>query len=88
MSLLIVILVIVMVLAVYTSTHKGTADETSPKNAKKTKHADDLTCEAKYNHKHDALPTDTPRYIVQEEPEEGYIVLNGKKIRKQDCKNL
>lgn len=88
MALLIVILVIVMVLAVYTSTHKSTADETSPQTVKKTKYADDLTCETKYNHKHDPLPADTPRYIVQEEPEEGYIILNGKKIRKQDCKNL
>jgi hypothetical protein len=47
---------------------------------------DDITCETKDGHHH---PTSNqPRYIVHEEPEEGYVILNGKKIRLKDCKYL
>ena len=45
----------------------------------------DLTCETKYGHDHgDAQP----RYIVHEDPDEGYVILNGIKRRLEDCKNL
>ena len=46
----------------------------------------DLTCETKYGHDHS-----TPggrRYIVHEDPEEGYVVLNGVKRKIRDCKYL
>lgn len=45
----------------------------------------DLTCETKHGHRH--APTG-PRYIVHEEPELGYVVLNGVKRRLTDCRNL
>lgn len=45
---------------------------------------DDITCEAKDGHSH---PTSNqPRYIVHEEPEDGYVVLNGKKVKIKDLK--
>ena len=47
----------------------------------------DLTCETKYGHDHSS--TQTPaRYIVHEDPEQGYVILNGVKRRIKDCKNL
>ena len=46
----------------------------------------DLTCDTKHAHKHEA--PELPRYIVHEEPEEGYVVLNGVKRRIKDCKYL
>ncbi len=52
--------------------------------------AQDLTCETKYGHVHNRLPEyeRTPRYIVHEDPEEGYVVLNGIKRKISDCKYL
>ena len=46
----------------------------------------DLTCETQYGHNHGALPE--KRYIVHEDPEEGYVILNGVKRRIRDCKYL
>lgn len=47
----------------------------------------DLTCEAKYDHHH--VPDENgKRYIVHEEPEDGWVVLNGVKRRIKDCKDL
>jgi hypothetical protein len=46
----------------------------------------DLTCEKKYGHQH---PDDgTHRYIVHEDPEEGYVILNGVKRKIKDCDKL
>lgn len=47
---------------------------------------DDITCENLDGHHHST--SGQPRYIVHEEPEEGYVILNGKKIRLKDCKYL
>ena len=46
---------------------------------------DDFTCETKYGHDHG--PSEA-RYIVHEEPQQGYVILNGVKRRIEDCKNL
>ncbi len=46
----------------------------------------DLTCETKYGHDH-SVPGER-RYIVHEDPEEGYVVLNGIKRKIKDCKYL
>ena len=49
----------------------------------------DATCENNYNHKH--KPTDPEygqRYIVKEEPTEGYVCLNGVIRKLEDCKDL
>ncbi len=51
----------------------------SPKNKEK-----DVTCETQYNHKHE----ENRNYVVREEPEEGYVTLNGVKRRIEDCKYL
>ncbi len=47
--------------------------------------SDDITCEGQYGHNHgDSIP----RYIVHEEPTEGYCILNGKKVALKDCWKL
>lgn len=46
---------------------------------------EDLTCENKYGHVH---ADDHHRYIVHEEPEEGYVILNGVKRKLTDCDKL
>ena len=50
---------------------------------------DDFTCEGKEGHYHEPQSEEFgQRYIVHEEPENGYVVLNGKMIRLEDCKDL
>ncbi len=58
----------------------------------------DITCETQYGHNHprieefnpdgtsSSLSGPTPRYIVHDDPEEGYVVLNGIKRKLEDCK--
>ncbi|MBR3357415.1 MAG: hypothetical protein IKG46_06240 [Solobacterium sp.] len=46
----------------------------------------DLTCEGQYGHDHGG--NTEKRYIVHEDPEEGYVILNGVKRRIRDCKYL
>lgn len=48
----------------------------------------DLTCETEFEHKHPQTNEFGRRYIVHEEPEEGYVILNGIKRKLTDCKNL
>lgn len=65
------------------------------KNEFKTKSSDgciipksqDITCR-KYGHDHRTKFDQIPRYIVHEEPEDGYVILNGIKRSLKDCKNL
>ncbi|MCI2050120.1 MAG: hypothetical protein LKJ76_10475 [Lachnospiraceae bacterium] len=45
----------------------------------------DITC-ARYGHSHP--DEDQPRYIVHDDPEIGFVILNGKKVRLQDCRDL
>lgn len=49
---------------------------------------DDMTCETKYGHHHTSIDGEHPRYIVHEEPNEGYVILNGVKRKITDCRNL
>ena len=54
---------------------------------------DDITCEGKEGHQHKPLTAEQQkdygkRYIVHNEPEMGYVVLNGVKRRISDCKDL
>ncbi len=46
----------------------------------------DITCETLENHHHEL--GSEPRYIVHEDPPEGYVILNGVKRKISDCKNL
>lgn len=46
----------------------------------------DLTCETQYGHQHGNEPN--KRYIVHEDPPEGYVILNGVKRKISDCKYL
>lgn len=48
----------------------------------------DLTCENQYGHQHAPVPGTERRYIVHEDPEEGYVILNGVKRKLKDCKYL
>lgn len=49
---------------------------------------EDLTCTVKDGHHHEESNEFGSRYIVHNEPEQGYVVLNGVKRRIIDCKNL
>ena len=50
----------------------------------------DITCEGAYGHNHAYAVSmgETPRYIVHEDPDDGYVVLNGVLRRIEDCKYL
>lgn len=48
----------------------------------------DITCENEFGHQHPKNKEYGRRYIVHEEPEEGYVVLNGIKRKITDCKYL
>lgn len=52
-------------------------------------HNEDLTCETRQGHVHpETLQLEKEyghRYIVHDEPEEGYVVLNGVKRKLTDC---
>ncbi len=45
----------------------------------------DLTCETVYGHQHEHAE---PRYIVHEDPDEGFVILNGVKRSLEECKYL
>ena len=47
----------------------------------------DITCETVYGHNHGLTP-EGRRYIVHEDPPEGYVILNGIKRSLDECKNL
>lgn len=49
---------------------------------------ENLTCEAKENHKHPKSNEFGERYIVHNEPSLGYVTLNGVLRRIEDCKDL
>lgn len=46
----------------------------------------DLTCDTVYGHTHGS--EDARRYIVHEDPPEGYVILNGIKRSLEECKYL
>ena len=49
----------------------------------------DLTCETKHGHIHQTEGIEpAKRYIVHEDPEEGYVILNGIRRKITDCKDL
>lgn len=51
--------------------------------------AGDITCEEQFGHKHTKRGSqqayDPDRYVSQGDPEEGFIILNGKKMRLKDA---
>ena len=85
-SLLIVLTICVVLLAVFvviaSRIKKGRQDYIPD--------AKSFTCDEKYDHNHEdeTNTKDHPRYIVQEQPENGYIILNGRKRKLTDCKYL
>ena len=53
------------------------------------KRSEDLTCETNDGHNHrDNSAEYGRRYIVHNEPNEGYVVLNGEIRKIEDCRNL
>ncbi len=46
----------------------------------------DLTCETEYGHDHGTSAE--PRYIVHDDPTDGYVILNGVKRSLDECKYL
>ncbi|SEF80756.1 hypothetical protein [Lachnospira multipara] len=49
--------------------------------------SEDYTCETRYNHTHRPEYSMPNRYVVHEQPIQGYIVLNGKRYSKKELKN-
>ena len=49
---------------------------------------EDLTCENLEGHHHESNNEYGSRYIVHNEPEDGYVVLNGVMRKIEDCKDL
>ena len=50
--------------------------------------SEDLTCETAAGHRHESSSEYGQRYIVHNEPEDGYVVLNGVMRKIEECKNL
>ena len=53
----------------------------------------DITCEGRDNHRHpqpsaEDIANYGRRYIVHDDPENGFVILNGVKRRISDCKDL
>ena len=48
----------------------------------------DRTCETQFGHNHRTEYSMDSRYVVHEEPTQGYIVLNGKKYSKNELNKL
>ncbi|MBR3346395.1 MAG: hypothetical protein IKG37_04890 [Solobacterium sp.] len=53
----------------------------------------DITCEGKEGHVHEPLSSSQqkdygPRYIVHDDPAEGYVVLNGVMRKISECRDL
>ncbi len=49
---------------------------------------DDITCEGRDGHHHVQSKEFGSRYIVHNEPNTGYVILNGEMRKIEDCKNL
>lgn len=49
---------------------------------------EDFTCENTAGHNHTVNPEYGHRYIVHNEPNNGYVVLNGELRKISDCENL
>ncbi len=88
-------IVFIILLVIYLAAFGATVVRSVKKAQHKTVSSDghvvpksqDLTCETKYDHHH--VPDENGRrYIVHEEPEDGWVVLNGVKRRVKDCKDL
>ncbi len=47
----------------------------------------DITCETAYGHNHGSTQ-DGRRFIVHEDPTDGYVILNGVKRSLEECKYL
>lgn len=52
---------------------------------------EDLTCDTQHGHSHAGTGDSSefgPRYIVHNDPEEGYVILNGVMRKLTDCRDL
>ena len=75
-------------LKVFSSEKKGRLYGTVSSDGHKVSEDEDLTCETKDGHRHETNPEFGRRYIVHNEPNTGYVVLNGKLMKIEDCKDL
>lgn len=90
-----IIFIIVLFIIVTGYVHAGIATGNTIKQTwKQSKpHAsvpkrDDMTCNTEYGHAHDTSALEKEygkRYIVHNEPETGYVILNGVKRKLKDC---
>ena len=88
MPLFIVVLwiAIIAVISVVSATSAGKTRRTISSDGHVVPAKSDPTCEGEYGHDHG--PQRERRYIVHDEPNEGYVVLNGVKRKIEDCKYL
>ena len=87
------IFLLTAILSAFTARRRTAGRRTSPRrtvssDGHRVPASQDLTCETKYGHDHGSSNFAEKRYIVHEEPEDGYVVLNGVKRKIRDCKYL
>ena len=88
MFVLIWLLIAISVVSTIISKYKPAQRITRSSDGHIVPKVEDLTCETKYGHNHGTDPERQPRYIVHEEPQQGYVILNGVKRKISDCKYL
>ncbi len=91
MFFLVWIIIILTFFAVILSSTKGKAVSFKRRTIAHDGHViprkNDITCETAYGHNHGTTQEDR-RFIVHEDPPEGYVVLNGVKRSLEECKYL
>lgn len=82
------LIVVFMIVAVVVSAAAKIRKQNVSSDGHKVPFSEDLTCTAKDGHHHTESSEFGSRYIVHNEPEQGYVVLNGLKRKISDCKYL
>lgn len=90
-TFLLIVLCFFLIAAAASSTNKAKNRVRKPtisSDGHKVPKRDDVTCASEYGHVHNNVALEHEfgqRYIVHNEPETGYVVLNGVKRRLKDC---
>lgn len=90
-TFLLIVLCFFLIAAAASSANKaknGVRKPTVSSDGHKVPKRNDVTCAGEYGHVHDNSALENEfgkRYIVHDEPETGYVVLNGVKRRLKDC---
>ncbi len=84
------IFIFIVIFSRMTKSLRGNRSRTVSSDGHRVLKKEDLTCETNDGHNHAKYSEEEygKRYIVHNEPETGYVVLNGVKRRLVDCKDL